>query len=118
MRNEKYYLERIYEKLGIDEETFLPFKNPKKEEERVLNAKAKLLAIVSYYNKGIPVDFKDDTSKYLPYKYYSGGYWLVCVGIWSHGCGCSAGLYFRNYKDAQLALKRFRSIYEDYWMTQ
>lgn len=106
----------ILDELGIDE-SFLPYKNPKTPEEKSINAQAKLFKITEAYNEGAIVDWKNTNQyKYIPYKYFSGSPWSVVTDGWII-CQCYAsGLYYKSRQLAEDAVKKFRDIYDDYWM--
>lgn len=95
----------------------LPYKNPKTKEEKSINAQWKIFKIVKVYNEGTELDWKNlNQYKYLPYKYFSSGSWLVCSYCWSATHCYSVGLYYKSRELSDDALKKFRNIYEDYWM--
>jgi len=106
----------ILDELGIDE-SFLPYKNPKTKEEKSLNAVAKIYKITEVYNEGWYADFKNNDYKWYPYKYFSGGRFLVAF-YWycSVTDGHAGGFYFKSENLAKDAYNKFKDVYEDYWM--
>ena len=113
----------ILNELGIDE-SGLPYKNipqtDTKEEtnfKRSVNAFWRLSKIALVYNEGTVLDWKNtNVYKYLTYKYWTGGSWVVSSSFsWSAGCDCSAGLYFKSKQLSEDAYEKFKDIYEDFW---
>lgn len=111
-------IEDIYKELGIKEGDFLPYKNPKTKQEKSLNALAKIYKITEYYNNGDIIDFKNsNTRKYYLYNYISCGSLLVEVSFYySDPAGHSVGYFFSKEENAKDALKKFKDIFEEYWM--
>ncbi len=110
-------LEDIYKELEIDEEDVLVYKNPKTKFEKYINACAIIPRIVEVYNEGEEIDWKNTNQyKYTPYKYFSCGHWLVSSHDWYYYYCCSGGFYYKSKELSDDAVKKFRKIYDDYWM--
>lgn len=110
--------------LGIEEEEFLPYWKETKSRrltavERSLNAQAWMFKIAEALNEGTKLDWKNkNQGKYLAYKYWSGGRWVVLYGGWDHSVHSPSGLYLKSGELALFAQKTFPEIHDDYWMIQ
>lgn len=107
----------ILDELNIDE-SFLPYKGSKlTNEEKSINAQAKLFKIVQVYNEGEKLKWNDTSQyKYTPYKYFSGCSWVVASGdLWYGTLGFSSGLYYKSSELSKNAYNKFKDVYEDFW---
>ena len=93
----------------------LIFKDPKNKFERYINACSVIPKIVQIYNEGDVPDWSDTNQyKYVPCRYLSGGVWLV-DSDWSTYPDSPGSFYFVRKEDSDDALKRFITIYDDFW---
>ncbi len=109
-------VENLFEELGVTKESLLPYQNPINKKQKSLNAFVILLELTELFNQGEALDFTKNTYKYIPYKYFSGGSFVVVVDFFCLSFHCPAGLFYKNENLANLSLKNFREVWDDYWM--
>lgn len=104
---------------GVEEKDVIPFKKPKNDFQRGLNAAAKLMLIAEVLNEGWEADWNDRTQvKYYPWLYYAGG----GSGFSYHDYGYAGSdsfvgsrLVFRTRELAKYAATQFIDIYNDFF---
>ena len=104
----------VLKELGI-KNFKLPHPSPKNKEEKSINAYSKIILLTKAYNEGGYPDFKNSEYKYYPYKYFSGGVWVVSFSYDCSSADFSGGFYFKSEKLTKDAYNKFKDIYEDYW---
>lgn len=108
-------LSDISEILG--EKLTMPFPFPSSKEEKSINAQYFLFKIASVYNEAWIGDWNNKSEyKWFPYFYKDGSSWVVYFRRWHGVLRCPAGLHFRTKELAEDVVKKFRHIFEDYYM--
>ncbi len=104
---------------GVEEKDVIPFKKPKNDFQRGLNAAAKLMLIADVLNEGWEADWNDRTQvKYYPWLYYAGGgsgfSYVVygCDNLYSY---VGSRLVFRTRELAKYAATQFIDIYNEFF---
>ncbi len=91
----------------------LPYSKAKTKMEKSINALYHLHMLAEAYNQGW-VDWSNvNQYKYFPYYDRSDG--VVVVNGWVYDHCFPAGVYFETREKAENALKKFRSIFDDFW---
>lgn len=110
-------IEDIYSELNICRD--LPYKGCNlTKKQKAINAQYDIQNIVEVYNEGVILDWKKSNQyKYLPYRYWdvSSGSWLVYCYSWGSSY-FGAGCYFKSNELGLDAVKKFRNIYDDFWI--
>ena len=96
-----------------------PYKNPKTKEQKSINALDKLFLIAKVYNEGWIPNWKNSSEyKWFPYKYFSGGVFVLCSIVWYLCLYSPSGVHLKNKELCEDLIKKFRDILEDYWMNK
>lgn len=113
-------LEEVYQQLGIDRDSVVPFRYPVNKSQKRSNAVVDIEHIALALNGDWVADFSDERqTKYLPYFRKTPGArggWVVFsyVGRYcSNACG-GFGLYFKDSYTALYAGNTFLFVYIDY----
>lgn len=105
----------VCEKLGTLYETLYPATTC--PEKRSANALMMAFNIARCYNNGRKLDWKNVSQpKYVIYSCLAGGTQVLYVNYWDYCVYCPAGLAFFSADDAEDALSKFKSVYEDLLM--
>jgi hypothetical protein len=126
IHTKEHFLPKIYDKvkdlkslckyLKIKESELLVFKKPKDKFERYINSCAIIHKIVEVYNQGTILNFKNTNQyKYCPYKYFSGGRFVVDSDSWHCYFDCSGGFYYKSNELSLKGYENFKEIYDDYF---
>lgn len=87
------------------------------KEQKSVNALVQLLTIAPCFNGDVELTWKDTTKgKYFPYKYYSGGGWVLGYGGWYDAADLVSGVCYKDSKSALKAYEMFPEIFDDYTM--
>lgn len=105
---------------GVAEKDVIPFKKPKNDFQRGVNAAAKLMLIADVLNEGWAADWNNRTQrKYYPWLYYAGGgsgfsyYDFDCAYSYSL---VGSRLVFRSEELAKYAATQFNDIYNEFFL--
>lgn len=114
-----YDLDTLIEYLGYDPRPMKVLSTHSEKEQQFgnyINACAIIKNVVELYNEGTVLDWKNSNQyKWRPYKYFSGGSWVV--DFYYYYCRL-CGSVFEFYKSKELSEKgynNFKSFYEDFW---
>ena len=109
-------LSKLYKYLGTKKEDVLLFITPSSRYEKYINACALIPKIAATYNEDKILDWTNTNQpKYLPYKYFGSGQWVVGFLVWCGSLYCPSGFYFHSEKAAREAYSNFTSVFEDFW---
>lgn len=96
----------------------LPWQNPKNKQQISQNGLAKLQLITEVFNEGVELDWKNKNQyKYLMYKFWSDGGWVLDCGVFDSVCYYELGSYFKSEELARHAYKIAPDVFEDFWGT-
>lgn len=96
----------------------LPYQNKNlTKQQKSVNSLVQLFVIAECFNGGKELSWKDtETSKYFPYKYYSGGSWSVDWYCYYDSADFVSGVCYKDSKSALAAYEMFPEIFDDYTM--
>ena len=96
----------------------VPFPNTTDKAEKSANALLKLIRIANHYNQGVKLEWKNtDQYKYMPYRYYDSGQWVIGAGnVWFLLSLLPVACCFLRAEDAKEAYETYPEIYDDFYM--
>lgn len=110
--------ETLAKHLNIELCKLLPYSiNTTNEQELYINACIILPKIAKVYNERKVLDWSNNNeSKYLPYKFFSGGgSGVVSFSAWYGTLGCPCGFYLKTQQLSKDAYNNFKKYYEAFW---
>lgn len=104
-------LDTLIQHLGYNP---LIYPNPSNSFEKYINACSVIAKVTEIYNKGTKLDWKTNTYKYYPYKYFDGSFYVCFCYRCSH-LVCSTRFYYKSEKLTKESYNNFKEFWEDYW---
>lgn len=106
----------VYNYLGIDRNSIIPFRNASTKQEKSINAFIDMQYISTVLNEGHKLDFENrNESKYYNWFERKGSSWCFGVcGVGSFSAFLGFGFYFKSAELAKYAASQFLDVYIDY----
>lgn len=116
----KNIYDKVYDLVTLEQylnEDIIPFKRPKNSFEKYLNACAIIPKIVSVYNGGTELDWKNTSIyKYLPYFKLVGSSWVfLFASSWYDSASGSASYHYKSSLLCEKGVENFKQYYLDFY---